>query len=283
MSPWLWMCKWDPLCPWQGKEHPGPLQALLEASRLILSMDKKDESRKEQVRLAKVEKLCSKHFMGNCKTSEQFNRLTSPFSGISKTELSSSLLTDGQAPESSIRDHFLIKESILPRCRGDKVLQIPSPNILPTPKLSVRLCQWKCICLPLSAAGDAKGEREICIWCAGGRDRPPSRTRLWAHPAAPHRQKGGKWEGFERKMGEDGGKKSVSVIPVPGHPVWLEPESLKSHPSLSDPHSFGLGVCLPDPLNICFISFCMYQKAQKELGKFMKVSEILLISNLILS
>lgn len=165
------MCKWDPSCPWQGEGAPW-LPA--EASRLILCMDKKEESRKEQVRLAKVEKLCFKHFMGNCKTSEQFNRLTSPFSGISKTELSSSLLTDAQAPESSIRNHFLIKQSILPRCRGDKLLQIPSPNILPTPKLSVRLCQWKCICLPLSAAGNVgckgrKGNLHLMCTCRGQR------------------------------------------------------------------------------------------------------------------
>lgn len=68
--------------------------------------------------VAKVGKLCFKHLMGNCKTSKQFNRLTSPFGGISKTELSPSLLSDARAQQPSIRDHLLIKRSMLPGAEG---------------------------------------------------------------------------------------------------------------------------------------------------------------------
>lgn len=164
--------------------------------------------------MAKVEQLSFKHFMGNCKTSKQFNRFTSPFGGISKTELSFSLLTDGQAQHSSIRNQLVIKESILPQSRGDKVLQIPSPNIL-SPQSSP--CHCKGICLPLSAAGyvEYRGRKGnlhfMCMWG----QRTPSR-RICPVPGAELSHHTHRNSRIGEKNGRMG-KKCVSLILVLGN------------------------------------------------------------------
>lgn len=191
-------------CPWQGEGSPwlpaGSAGGQQVNPRLRAGRKKGEKRKRVGQAVAKVEKLRFKHFLGNCKTSKQFNGLTSPFSGISKTELSSSLFSNAQAPSHpSIRDHFLMQQSILLVQRGQSAADAISK---PPPRPGGAFGGGRAFLCPCLLVGSTEGERESCLWW-GHRsptlDLPLPGAELSSCTWGTNRQKYRKWEHWREK------------------------------------------------------------------------------------